>query len=208
MWDTRVVGKTVTFKKNPNYWQKGKPYLDKVTWSYVTDDNTRELQLHGNQIQVDEFPPFNSIDKLQNTPGVTMTPVPVDAHGLPGDERELQAAQRRARAARDLLRDRPPGDRQVRAVRPRPPANSFLPPQVPFYDKNTPGIQYDMAKAKPELAQSAYPKGFKVEMLVGSGVQTENPIGQIMQQALKPLGIDVTLQDRGHSARSSPISRR
>src|SRR4051795_12772498 len=35
MWDSRVVGKSVTFKKNPHYWQEGKPYLDKVTWTYV-----------------------------------------------------------------------------------------------------------------------------------------------------------------------------
>ena len=37
-------------KRNPNYWQKGKPYLDSVTWTYVADDNTRELQLKGGQI--------------------------------------------------------------------------------------------------------------------------------------------------------------
>src|SRR3954451_2990934 len=76
MWDTRVVGKTVTFKRNSNYWQAGKPYLDTVTWSYVTDDNTRELQLRGNQIQVNEFPPFNSISKLEKTDGVKMTLFP------------------------------------------------------------------------------------------------------------------------------------
>jgi peptide/nickel transport system substrate-binding protein len=62
MWDKRVVGQSVTFKRNPYYWQKGKPYLDSVTWTFVTDENTRELQLRGGQIQVDEFPPFNSID--------------------------------------------------------------------------------------------------------------------------------------------------
>src|SRR4051794_11299278 len=76
MWDSRAVGKTVTFKRNPHYWQKGKPYLDKVTWTYVTDDSTRELQLQGNQVQVDEFPPFNTITKLQNTPGVKMSLFP------------------------------------------------------------------------------------------------------------------------------------
>src|SRR5439155_6380411 len=76
MWDKRVVGQSVTFKRNPFYWQKGKPYLDSVTWKFVTDENTRELQLRGNQIQVDEFPPFNSITKLQNTPGVTMSLFP------------------------------------------------------------------------------------------------------------------------------------
>src|SRR3954463_13990331 len=68
MWDKRVVGRSVTFKRNPLYWQKGKPYLDKVTWTFVSDQNTRELQLRGGQIQVNEFPPFNSIKKLQSTP--------------------------------------------------------------------------------------------------------------------------------------------
>ena len=56
MWDKRVVGQSVTFKRNPYYWQKGKPYLDAVTWTYVTDDNTRELQLRGGQIQVERVP--------------------------------------------------------------------------------------------------------------------------------------------------------
>ncbi len=32
-------------------------------------------------------------------------------------------------------------------------ANSLFMPTVPYYDKNTPGQSYDMAKAKAELAQ-------------------------------------------------------
>ena len=68
---------------------------------------------------------------------------------------QLQAARRRARAPRDLLRDRP----RRRSSSPccsatASPANSFMPPQVPFYDQKSPGIQYDMAKAKAELAKS------------------------------------------------------
>src|SRR3954447_577150 len=76
MWDKRVVGQSVTFKRNPFYGKRGKPYLDSVTWTFITDENTRELQLRGNQIQVDEFPPFNSISKLQHTSGVTMSLFP------------------------------------------------------------------------------------------------------------------------------------
>ena len=87
------------------------------------------------------------------------------------------------------------------------PANSFLPPQVPFYDKSSPGLQYDIAKAKAEMAKSKYPKGFKVTLLVGSGARIETQIGQIIQQALKQLGIDVTVQAGGHVARSSRTSR-
>jgi peptide/nickel transport system substrate-binding protein len=194
MWDSRVVGKSVTFKRNPNYWQKGKPYLDKVTWTYVSEDNTRELQLQGNQIQVDEFPPFNSITKLQNTPGIKMNLFP----STRTDYLELNenyAPLKDVHVRRAILEsiDYPAIVKSVLFGHGQP-ANSFLPPQVPFYDKSTPGLTYNIAKAKQELAQSAYPHGFKVQMLVGSGAQTENQIAQIMQQALKPLGIQISLK--------------
>src|ERR1700682_3623428 len=73
MWDKRVVGQSVTLKRNPFYWQQGKPYLDRVTWTFVTDENNRELPLRRGQIQIAEFPAFNSITKLRQTPGVTMS---------------------------------------------------------------------------------------------------------------------------------------
>ena len=75
------------------------------------------------------------------------------------------------------------------------PANSFMPPQVPFYDPNSPGLQYNMAKAKEELAQSKYPEGLQGgDAASASGVADENAIGQILQQALKKLGITVVLK--------------
>ncbi|MGB8180659.1 MAG: ABC transporter substrate-binding protein, partial [Acidimicrobiales bacterium] len=36
-----VKGGNVTLKKNPKYWQKGKPYLDEVNFTYVSSDNQR-----------------------------------------------------------------------------------------------------------------------------------------------------------------------
>ena len=88
------------------------------------------------------------------------------------------------------------------------PANSFLPPQVPFYDQNSPGLQYNLAKAKAELAKSKFPKGFKVEMLVGAGAQVENAMGQILQQALKQLGINVTFKTQDTSTEFQTIQAR
>src|SRR4051795_3705681 len=175
MWDKRVVGQSVTFKRNPNYWQKGKPYLDSVTWTFITEDNTRELQLRGNQIQVDEFPPFNAIKKLQNTPDVKMALFPsTRTDYLEMNESYKPLADVHVRRAISYAIDRQAIVKSVLFGNGQA-ANSFLPPQVPFYAKDSPGIQYDIAKAKAELAQSAYPKGFKVEMLVGSGAQTETP---------------------------------
>src|SRR5262249_38901834 len=207
MWDKRVVGQSVTFKKNPNYWQPGKPYLDSVTWTFVTDQNTRELQLRGNQIQVDEFPPFNSIQKLQSTPGVTMSLFPsTRTDYLDMNEKYPPLADRHVRRAISYAIDRQAIVKSV-AFGHGKPANSFLPPQVPFYDPEAGGLQFDMAKAKAEMAKSKYAKGFKVKMLVGAGQQVEAAMGQILQNSLKQLGIDVTFVQKDTSTEFQDIQK-
>jgi peptide/nickel transport system substrate-binding protein len=194
MWDKRVVGQSVTFKRNPYYWQKGKPYLDSVTWTFVSDQNTRELQLRGGQVQIDEFPPFNSITKLKRTPGVTMKLFPsTRTDYLLMNESYKPLADVHVRRAISFAMDRAAIVKSVLFGYGKP-ANSFLPPRVPFYDPNSPGLQYNLTKAKAELAKSRYPNGFKVELMVGSGEQVENANGQILQQALKKLGITVTFR--------------
>jgi peptide/nickel transport system substrate-binding protein len=191
MWDKRVVGQSVTFKRNPFYWQKGKPYLDRVTWTFVTDENTRELQLRGGQIHIDEFPPFNSIAKLRQTPGVKMHLFPsTRTDYLLMNHAYAPLADRHVRRAISYAIDRGAIVRSVLFGFGRA-ANSFMPPQVPYYDPNSPGLQYDMAKARAELAKSKFKDGFDVEMTIGTGAQIESAIGQIVQQSLKRLNINV-----------------
>jgi peptide/nickel transport system substrate-binding protein len=88
------------------------------------------------------------------------------------------------------------------------PANSFMPPQVPYYSASSPGLQYDLTKAKAELAKSKFAKGFKVTLLVGAGAQVENATGQILQQSLKGLGIDVTFKTEDTSTEFNDIGKR
>ena len=87
------------------------------------------------------------------------------------------------------------------------PANSFLPPQVPFYDPKTPGLQFDMAKAKAEMALSKYPKGFDVTLLIGAGAQVEAAEGQILQNQLAQLGIKVTFKQEDTSTEFNDIGK-
>ena len=181
-------------KRYPNYWQKGKPYLDKVTWRYVGNDNTRQLQLQGGQAQIDEFPPVGTISTLQNTPGIVMKLFPsTRTDYLEINERYKPLADVHVRRAISYAIDR---QAIIKAVLfgHGTPANSFMPPQVPYYDPHSPGLQYNLSQAKAEMAKSAYPKGFTVQMLVGSGVADERAIGQILQQELQPLGITVSFK--------------
>jgi peptide/nickel transport system substrate-binding protein len=208
MWDTRIVGQSVTFKRNPVYWQKGKPYLDKVTWTFVTDENTRELQLRGGQVQIDEFPPFNSISKLQHTSGVTMSLFPsTRTDYLDLNESYAPLADVHVRRAISLAIDRNAIIKSVLFGH-GTPANSFLPPQVPFYDSKSPGLQYNIAQAKTEMAKSKFAKGFKVTLLVGAGAQVETAMGQILQQSLKQIGIDVTFHQEDTSTEFNDIGKR
>jgi peptide/nickel transport system substrate-binding protein len=208
MWDKRVIGQSVTLKRNPFYWQKGKPYLDSVTWTFVTDENTRELQLRGGQIQVDEFPPFNSITKLKSTPGVTMNLFPsTRTDYLDMNESYAPLADVHVRRAISYAIDRAAIVKSVLFGFGKP-ANSFMPPQVPYYSASSPGLQYDLTKAKAELAKSKFPTGFKVTLLVGAGAQVENATGQILQQALKGLGIDVTFKTEDTSTEFNDIGKR
>ena len=74
------------------------------------------------------------------------------------------------------------------------PANSLFPPQVPYYDPNTPGYQYNLARPRREMAKSSVPHGFTTTMLIPAGNSDYATIATIMQSELKPLGITVNVQ--------------
>ena len=192
-WDHWTKGQEIKLVKNPNYWQPGKPYLDSVTWTVVGDDNTRILQLKGGQISVDEFPPWSSVSSLQSTSGLVMGLFPsTRTDYLLLNEKVKPFQDVHVRRAISYAIDR---EALVKAVlfKNGKAANSFMPPQVPYYDPQSPGLQYDLAKAKQEMAASSVPNGFTTTLKVGSGVVTENSIAQILQQELSPLGITITL---------------
>jgi peptide/nickel transport system substrate-binding protein len=208
MWDRRVVGQSVTFKRNPFYWQRGKPYLDRVTWTFVSDENTRELQLRGGQIQINEFPPFNSIAKLRQTPGVRMHLFPsTRTDYLLFNHAYAPLADRHVRRAISYAIDRAAIVRSILFGFGRA-ANSFMPPQVPYYDPRSPGIQFNMARARAEMAQSKFKSGFDVELIVGAGAQIDNAIGQILQQSLRRLNINVRFRTLDTSTAFQQIQER
>ncbi len=178
--------------RNPHYWEKGKPYLDSVTWTDVGNTNTRQLQLQGNQAQIDEFPPFSTVSALQGMSGVTLHLFnSTRTDYLMFNEHIAQLADVHVRRAISYAIDR---KALVSAVLfgHGTPANSFMPPQVPYYDPKSPGLQFDLTKAKQEMAASKYPHGFDVTLMVAGGNATEKTTGQIIQSELAPLGIKVT----------------
>jgi peptide/nickel transport system substrate-binding protein len=194
MWDHWTKGQELKLVKNPNYWQAGKPYLDSVTWTTVGDDNTRILQLKGGQAQVDEFPPWSSVSDLQNTSGVTMNLFPsTRTDYLLFNERVKPFQDVHVRRAISLAVNRAALVKAVLFGNGKP-ANSLFPPQVPYYQAATQGLQFDLAAAKQEMAKSSVPNGFSATILVSSGFSDDVTIATILQSELKPLGINLKIQ--------------
>jgi peptide/nickel transport system substrate-binding protein len=187
-------GVRVVLVRNPTYWQTGKPYLDSLVFTNVPDNNTRALQLQGGQAQIDAFPAFSSISQLQTTSGLKVSEFNSSRTDfLEFNEKRTPFQDVHVRRAISYALDR---KAMVQAVLfgHGMPANSILSHALWGYDPNCPGLQYDVAKAKQEMAASSVPKGFRTTLMVGSGVTSEQSLAQIVQEELKPLGIQVTLQ--------------
>jgi peptide/nickel transport system substrate-binding protein len=192
-WDVWHKGQSLTLVKNPLYWQKGLPYLDSITWTDVASDNTRQQQLQGGQAQIDQFPAWSTVTSLQSTQGVNMHLFnSTQTNYLAFNETRKPFQDVHVRRAISLALNR---DALVKAVLfgHGKPANSLFPPQVPYYDPNTPGYQFNLAEAKKEMAQSSVPKGFSTTIVIPSGNSDYLTISTIIQSELKPLGIIVKI---------------
>jgi peptide/nickel transport system substrate-binding protein len=193
-WDVWKKGQFLKLVRNTNYWKPGQPYLDSVTWTDTGNDNTRLDQLKGGQAQVDEFPAWSTVASLKSTPGITMNLFnSTRTDYLLLNEKRPPFNDVHVRRAISLALNR---QSLVKAVLfgNGKPANSLFPPQVPFYQASTQGLQYNLAAAKSELAKSSQPHGFSTTLLISSGNSDDNTIAQIMQSNLKPLGINVKIQ--------------
>jgi peptide/nickel transport system substrate-binding protein len=194
MWDYWHKGSALKLVRNPYYWQKGKPYLNSVTWTDVPSDNTRELQLKGGQAQIDQTPAWSTVASLKSTPGVDMDLFnSTQTNYLAFNETVKPFQDVHVRRAISLAINRAALVKAVLFGNGKP-ANSLFPPQVPYYQATTPGLQYNLAQAKQEMAKSSVPHGFTTTMLIPSGNSDYLTISTIVQSELKPLGIKVNIQ--------------
>jgi len=199
VWDHWSRGSELQLVKNPDYWD-GAPSLDSVTWKVVGDDNARTLQLQGGQAHINQSPPFSSIEQLQGQEDVKVELFPstktdyimMNQNEKPYDDVHVRRAISYAIDREAIIDTVLFGNGE--------PGNSLLMPSVPFYDAETPGQQYDMAKAKEEMALSSVPGGFDTTFLASSGDVADAGIAQILQASLKELGINMEIENLDPSA--------
>lgn len=67
-----VPKQSATFQKNPNYWQKGLPYLDGAQFTFFTENQPQVLALQGGNVDMMLSTPFQGSQALFSNPNINI----------------------------------------------------------------------------------------------------------------------------------------
>lgn len=193
--DSWQKGSSITFAKNPYYWQPGLPRLDKVVFNFVTDDNTRVLALKGGQAQTIDSVPWSALSSLEGANGIAVDSFPTPSWILVSlNQQKPQFKDPDVRQALSDAIDRDAINQKIYGGRGTIP-NSFLPKLHYDADNSTvPPFAYDLSKAKELMAKSAFPKGFSATFEFPSGNPALQSLATVLQSEWAQLGVTITLR--------------
>jgi ABC-type transport system substrate-binding protein len=201
-------GSRWVWKRNQNYWDAGKPYIDEIDWLVITDAstainafNTKQLDWIG---RADSVNPQQAVDLKKTNPTATAYQYPssVPMH-LYINTRVAPLNDTRVRQAISYAIDR---DELVKVVD-LGQGNWALAGALPdtFTQAEVKQILgTDIQKSKQLLTAAGFPNGIDLEFIVttayGEGYLSE---AQLLQAQLKKAGINLTLKTIDKDAYSS-----
>jgi len=195
----RVPNDHTTFERNPDYWDKGLPYADRLVFVPITSDPARIANLKSGDVDIVANVPLPQVPELAKEaaqPGARFrllergafqwNAMPLNVTRPPFDNKLL-------RQALSLSIDR----RTLAAVVLRGaayPARSFFPNGTPAYDPSIPIPERNVADAKAKLAEAGHAGGFAFTLLLPGAGQQDASVAQAIQSMAADAGIHVQIQ--------------
>ena len=185
-------GDSITFARNPHFWDPTRPYLDGVVLSIIADDNVRMLKVQSGEIDIGTQVPFNQVNKLKQASGLEVQIVPYDRiDWIQFNEKVPVFQDVKIRQAMNYAVDKEAIIKAVLFGYGEVPT-SFL-PKMYMTDTTDKPYPYDLAKAKQLMSESSQPNGFSAKCTTFSGDTIFAQVAEIVQQMLLPLGIKMTI---------------
>ena len=194
-------GEYVDYVRNPDYFVKGRPYLDGIRYLIVNERGTRTAALQAGR--ADAASPLDSSPQIAAqlkaaVPGMVITRVGARQCRQPAPEHHQAAVQRPARAAGAQPRRRPPGLHQGGAPGQRHPRRRACPRgrsasgASPLPDLGAPS---DKAAARQLLASAGYTASnpLRVEV-VTRNLAIYRDMASFVLNELKQVGVEATLR--------------
>jgi glutathione transport system substrate-binding protein len=180
-------------EKFDDYWRKGYPKVDSITWRPVVDNNTRAAVMQTNEAHF-AFPlPPEAAENLSKKPSLEVTTAPsiiqrylsMNTQQKPFDNPKVREAINYAINKEALVKVAFSGY----AI----PAEGVLPKGVEYATKLGPW-PYNPAKARELLKEAGYPNGFESTLWSAYNHTTAQKVIQFVQQQLAQVGIKVQVQ--------------
>ncbi len=190
-----VKGSAITFTKNAKYWESGHPLLDKVIFNFVTDDDTRLLDLENGQAQVIDSVPFDQVSSLRAHKNLVVAPYTIPSWILLSlNNSKAPYSNVNVRQALSDAIDRGAINQKIYAGLATVP-NSVLPHlEYDAADSQVPADVYSLTKAKQLMSKGGVAKGFAATLEYPSGNPEFSSLALILQQEWGQLGVKVTLR--------------
>jgi len=164
MFQEWVKDDHITLVKNPNYWDKGKPYIDKLVFRVIKDNSARYLAVKAGDINgmgeganPDDAKAAASDPNLQviSRPPLNVGYVAFNQKVKPLDDKNVRMAIGYAIDKKAIVDNLYAGNGIV--------ATQFLPPSLWGWNPDIQQVCCDQAKAKSLLATAGLDKGFTID---------------------------------------------
>jgi peptide/nickel transport system substrate-binding protein len=186
-------GQRSVFVKNPNYWQKGRPYADQLIIIDFPDDTARTNALLGGQVEAINNLPAAQLASIRGNPNLKVLSSPTGAW-QPFTMRIDVApfSDVKVRQAFRLIVDRPQMIEQVLSGQ-GSVANDLYARYDPVYAKDLPQRKQDLQQAKSLLKQAGR-ENLTVELVTAPVFQGVVEAAQVFAEQAKGAGVNVKVR--------------
>jgi ABC-type transport system substrate-binding protein len=183
---------SMTKVKFPDYWDKGKPYLDGINHVFIPDTTSAKIAFESGQGQVLQLGDTKSARDLANK-GFAVRAFDGLSNFLVGDSGNPNSpfSKLKVRQALSYAIDRKTicatvGSGYWKVT------NQLIPVDFVGHNPGLPDLVFDPAKAKQLLTEAGYPEGFTTKIM---GIQafTNTDLVTALQANLKDVGIETTV---------------
>ena len=197
-----VKGQALTLLRYENYYEKGKPYLEKVIFKIIPDQVTLLTQLKSGEINcMEAVPPGEMDDIKKNHPELAIYTFPTRTyHYIGWNAARPLFANPRVRRALTMAIDRRLINENVYYGFAQECTSPF-PPIIWAYNPNIKPVPYDTAGARRILAEEGFRdvngdgwlekdgKRFEFELLTQYGSQLRSDVQVMVQDMLRKVGV-------------------
>ena len=184
------TGVDLVWRRNPDYWQRGKPYLDSIDVQFIPSNPTARMKMLAGEADFWEFSyslelEEQGFDVWQSWNGVNLSIWPNTA------EPDSRWNDIRLRKALEYAIDKKTitdtfGSETFK------PLDMILQPGEWGYDASYPFRTFDPVKAQQLVIEAGYPDGLDAKLLVGTAYGGE-PLAEMVQAYLNAVGIRVDI---------------